>query len=518
MQKKLEPLFGHIGQTRNRQLRAMLSGAEAEETSAIEKTAYRELGLSLLTLVSATVGVVFFYPILLLTTPVIVYLWRKVFKDAYQALCKDHRVTVDVLYALTLILAITSGYLFLITVTSALFCFSHVLLVKTQDHARSNLSSTFGLEQRHVWLLKDEVEIALPLEQLEVGDIVVVHAGDIIPVDGYVMEGAALVDQHMLTGEAQPVEKAAGDYVFATTVLLTGKILLSVDRTGRETTAGQIVDILRHTVDYRAVLVSRGHVLNDRLALPILLLGGLALLTVGPMSATAVFNANMFMSILIVGPLCMLNFLNRTTRNNILVKDGRALEQLSHVDTVVFDKTGTLTREQPYVGKVHIFGEYDEDDILAYAAAAEYRQTHPIAKAILDKASAQQLMLPEMDQAEYKVGYGISVVIDYATVHVGSMRFMAMEGILLPSGAERILDHAQNEGNSVVLVAINRRLVGAIELQATIRLEAKRVIDQLRRRGVTTFHIISGDQETPTQRLAASFGDGQLLRRNPAPG
>ena len=503
IQKKLEPLFG---QTRSRQLRAMLPATGAEETSALEKAAYRELGLSLLNTVCAAVGVVLFYPILLLTTPVVVYLWRDAFTGAYKALFKDHRVTVDVLYSLTTILMITTNYLFLMTTVAALYCLSRVMLIKTQDHARANLSSTFGFEQRHVWLVKDDVEVAMPLEQLEIGDIVAAHAGDIIPVDGYVTEGTALVDQHMLTGEAQPVEKTAGDYVFATTILLTGKISIRVDKTGRDTTAGQIVDILHQTVDYRTALVSRGQVLNDRLALPVLLLGGLALLTVGPAGAMAVFNANMFMSILIVGPLCMLNFLNRTAQNNMLVKDGRALEQLSHVDTVVFDKTGTLTREQPYVGKVHTFGEYDEDDILAYAAAAEDRQTHPIAKAILDAARAHQLLLPEMDQAEYKVGYGISVVIDYATVHVGSMRFMAMEDIPLPSDLERVLAHAQNEGNSVVMVAINRRLVGAIELQATIRSEAKGVIAQLRRRGITTFCIISGDHETPTQRLAQAVG------------
>src|SRR5712692_1286235 len=155
IQKKLEPLFG---QTRSRQLQAMRPVAGAEETSALEKAAYRELGLSLLNMVGAAVGVVLFYPILLLTTPVVVYLWRDAFTGAYQALCKDHRVTADVLYTLTTILMITNNYLFLMTIVAALYCFSRVLLIKTQDHARANLSSTFGLDQRQVWLLKEDVE------------------------------------------------------------------------------------------------------------------------------------------------------------------------------------------------------------------------------------------------------------------------------------------------------------------------------------------------------------------------
>src|SRR5262245_9011000 len=137
LRKTLEPL---LGQTRSRQLLAMRSGAGAGETSALEQTAYRELALSLLNAAGAAVGYVLFYPILLLTTPVVVYLWRDAFKGAYQALLKEHRVTVDVLYALTMILMIANDYLLLMALVAAMYAFSRVLLIKTQDHARANLS------------------------------------------------------------------------------------------------------------------------------------------------------------------------------------------------------------------------------------------------------------------------------------------------------------------------------------------------------------------------------------------
>ncbi len=466
LQKTLEPLFG---QTHSRPLRTRRSGAGAEATSVLEQTAYRELGLSLLTLVSAAVGVVLYYPLLLLTVPVVVYLWRDAFTGAYRALCKDHRVTVDVLYVLTTILAITSGYLFLLAFVAALYCCSRVLLINTQEHARSNVARTFSLDQRQVWLVQDEVEVAMPLAQVAVGDIVVVHAGDIIAVDGYVTEGAAFVDQQRLTGEAQPVEKTPGDYVLATTVLRTGKLYIRVDKTGRETTAGHLVDMFRQTVDSRAIVGSRGQVLAERLALPVLLLGGLALLTVGPPGAMAVLNATLFMGIQIVGPLCMLAYLQRTAQHHMFVKDGRVLEQLAHVDTVVFAKTGTLTRDQLSIGQVHTCGEDEAATLLAYAAAAEDRQTHPIAQAILDAAQAHQLLRPAMQQAEYKVGYGISGVIEDATVHVGSLRFMAMEGIPLPSALHHVVVHAHNEGRSVVLVARNRHLASTMPSPASKR-------------------------------------------------
>ena len=503
LQKTLEPLFG---QTHSRQLRARRSGAGAEATRVLEQTAYRELGLSLLTLVGAAVGVVLYYPILLLTIPVVVYLWRDAFTGAYRALCKGHRVTVDVLYVLTTILAITSGYLFLLTFVAALYCGSRVLLIKNQEHAQSNVARTFGLDQRQVWLVQDEVEVAMPLAQVEVGDMVVVHAGDPIPVDGYVTEGAAFVDQQRLTGEAYPVEKTAGDYVLAATVLLTGKLYIRVDKTDRETTAGHMANMLHQTVDSRAIAGSHGHVLTERLALPVLLLGGLALLTVGPPGAMAVLNAALFMSLQIVGPLCMLAYLQRTAQHHVFVKDGRALEQLAHADTVVFDKTGAVTRDQLSVGQVHTCGEDEAATLLAYAAAAADGQPPPIAHALRAAARAHQLRLPTMQQAESTVGEGISGVIEGATVHVGSLRFMAMEDISLPPDLHRVVRHAHNEGHAVVLVARHRRLVGAIELQATIRAEAQRVIAQLRRRGITTFYIISGDHETPTQRLAQAVG------------
>jgi len=220
----------------------------------------------------------------------------------------------------------------------------------------------------------------------------------------------------------------------------------------------------------------------------------------------AVLNAALFMSLLTVGPLCLLTGLQRTAQHHVFVKDGRALEQVAHADTVVFDKTGAVTRDQLSVGQVHTCGEDEAATLLAYAAAAADGQPPPIAPALRAAARAHQLRLPAMQQAESTVGEGISGVIEGATVHVGSLRFMAMEDISLPPDLHRVVRHAHNEGHAVVLVARHRRLVGAIELQATIRAEAQRVIAQLRRRGITTFYIISGDHETPTQRLAQAVG------------
>jgi Cu2+-exporting ATPase len=222
-----------------------------------------------------------------------------------------------------------------------------------------------------------------------------------------------------------------------------------------------------------------------------------------------------------LGPITLLNYLNLSSRNHVLIKDGRALELLHKVDTVIFDKTGTLTLEQPHVTTVHLCADLDADTVLRHAAAAEQRQSHPIAKAILAAAQERNLSLPAIVDAHYELGYGLRVWLkegDKETegdtlpnevqsktqnlfVRLGSERFMAMEGITIPAKIEAIQAACHDVGHSLVLVAVGEQLVGSIELQPTIRPEAQAVIAALHERKLTTI-IISGDQEAPTRKLA----------------
>jgi Cu2+-exporting ATPase len=189
-----------------------------------------------------------------------------------------------------------------------------------------------------------------------------------------------------------------------------------------------------------------------------------------------------------------------------LVKDGRALELLRNVDTFLFDKTGTLTRERPEVGRVLSYGRASETQLLQWAAAAEHKFSHPIAKAIVEKFRATGLPLPKIDDSKYSVGYGITVGVDGHTVRVGSARFMTHEGIALPPELLRELDLAHDDGNSMVMIGVDGALGGAIELRAAERPEAASVIAGLRARGAKHLAIISGDHEQPTRKLAERLG------------
>ena len=205
------------------------------------------------------------------------------------------------------------------------------------------------------------------------------------------------------------------------------------------------------------------------------------LAVLGPTSALAVMWSGLGANMAILGPLSVLNYLQILSRHGILVKDGRVLESLRQVDTVVFDKTGTLTLEQPTVGKIHCLGDSDENTLLGYAAAAEYRQPHPIAKAIVDKAACKNLERPNLDEASYEVGYGIKVTIDGQRILVGSGRFMSREGIELPEVAVDIQAQAEEEGFSLIYVGINQQLGGILEMHPCIRPEAAEIIQHLKR-------------------------------------
>jgi Cu2+-exporting ATPase len=179
---------------------------------------------------------------------------------------------------------------------------------------------------------------------------------------------------------------------------------------------------------------------------------------------------------------------------------------LCEVDTVLFDKTGTLTRERPEVGRMIAANGCEPIQILRFAAAAERRFHHPIALAILHKAAEQGLRLPMTDATQYKVGYGITVGVDGHRVRVGSRRFMELEGIPLTREVEDALDEAHREGHTMVMVAVDDELGGALELRASIRPEVRDIVQGLRERGVNHIAIISGDHEAPTRKLAQELG------------
>ena len=470
-----------------------------------ENRVNRYLTVSLISLGLTTVGRLSYTAFSLLGVSTLIYVIAPFVQRGYKSLFKERKIDMTVVDFFAVPGMLITGHLVIASLTCSLLYTGFKLVLRTEANSRHNLIDVFGEIPRFVWLLVDEGELRVPFETIETGDIVVVNAGETIPVDGIITDGIASIDQHMLTGESQPAEKGPGDPVFALTIVLSGRIHVQVEKAGKDTVAAQIGDILNRTADYKSSIQSRGIEMSDRSALPTLALGALALPLTGVIGTLAVLSSGLGYNMRIIAPLSVLNFLNVASQSGILIKDGRALERLREVDTIVFDKTGTLTEVQPHVGQIYTFNGDAEDVLLTYCAAAEYKQTHPIARAILEEAKARHLTLPPIEDAEYELGYGLKVKINGKIIRVGSVQFMEMASIVLPPEVQDIQECCSQQGSSLVLVSIDNQLGGAIELRATIRPEMKAVLKKLRQHNLSTY-IVSGDQEGPTQQLARELG------------
>ncbi len=471
-----------------------------EQNDAKEVHQYFVLSIGMLGLM---LGSVVGYPIFGLMSVVgVTYLSMPFILHGYQELFQEHQIGARTLDAVVAVSLLALKSFFVLVLFFVFFYTSKKLLIKTQDQSKQGLINLFTEVPREVWVLKEGVKLQTLFEQLQVGDTIVIHAGELIPIDGTIMEGIGNIDQHKLTGEAQLADKTVGDPVFASTLLMSGKIHIRVDKTGKETVAAKIGEILNNTTDYKLSLQTRGERITDKSALPTLTIGAITLPILGPASAVAILFASFGYNMRIIAPLSVLNYLKMTSKQGILVKDGRALEELRNIDTVVFDKTGTLTQEQPTIATIYNCSTYTQDEILCYAAIAEQRQTHPIARAILQEAQSRHLTLLPVDDAAYQMGYGLKVwVEDDKLIRVGSAKFMELEKIVIPTDIDHIQARCNERGTSLVYVAIGEQLGGVIELRATIRPNTKKVISKLHRRGMTIV-IISGDHKEPTRQLA----------------
>lgn len=307
-------------------------------------------------------------------------------------------MNTDVLFAILLIYFLVTGYFFVDSLYAVMLTVNRKLVTKIKDDSKKTIINVFREQPRFVWLYTNGVEVDHPFEAIKQDDMIVIHASETIPVDGRVTEGIASVDQHILTGESQPVDKSIGDPVFALTIVQSGRLYVQVEKTGEETTAAHIGHILNRTVDSKTNMQLQAEVIGDRTALPTLLFSGLTLPILGLQSAIVVLNSHSGKRLSVAASIGILNFFKLASRKGLLIKDGRHLEALSTVDTIVFDKTGTLTQEQPSVGRIYTSNGYEENEILRYAASAEDKQTHPIACAIVHEAMTRRLELPSLTE------------------------------------------------------------------------------------------------------------------------
>ena len=436
----------------------------------------------------------------------LVYLVLPIWKRAYHDITRRKRFTRMVMESMVLPGTLLTGHFVAAASAYWFLYFALHIVAKAKGRATENLAEMFiAPAHQVVYIMRDGVEIELTLETVQAGDILVVGAGENIPVDGTIVEGQATIDQRLLARKAQYVEKQVGDKVFAATMLLRGRILVSVEQTGQATLASQTQQMLQGMVAFTNTLELRSTDMADRLALPYVAIGAAATVLRGTSSGLAISWSPLDDALYAAGPLSVLNHLNCALQRGILVKDGRSLEVLRQVDTVVFDKTGTLTQAVPQVVHIHTCGIQSEQAILRYAGAAENKQTHPVAQAILAETTARQIELPEAQETSYSVGYGLQVTLEEQRVHVGSLRYMEQQGFVLPETLHQTQQAAHEIGDTLIYIAVEGTIVGAIALRAALRPDTVEAMQQLQALGYRLC-FISGDHKQPTRHLAQRLG------------
>jgi Cu2+-exporting ATPase len=426
-----------------------------------------------------------------------------ILQRAVNSLWRDRKLNIDGLDLLAVGLSGLQGKL----ITPALVITLHELGdILREQTARSTAIKTADLLEaigHYAWVEREGKIVQIASDQVQLGETVIVYPGEQIPVDGTVIQGEATIDQQQLTGESMPIVAEAGTYVYASTLVRSGKIRLKAEKIGTQTRAAASLELLQTAPVHDTRMANYASQVADRLIIPALLLATLVLITTrDPARAAAILTLDFVTGIRVSIPTAFLGALNHTTRHGILVRSGRTLEQLASVDTIVFDKTGTLTQgEVQVVAVTPVVAGLTESKLLRWAAATEQRITHPVAEAIVHYAQQQQIEIPDRHDWQYDVGLGIRATIDNQQVMVGSSKFLQKHGISLDWGEQ--LQPSVN--TALIYVACDGVFQGVIHYTDPLRLDSLALVERLQRLGLE-IHLLTGDSTERAKAVGKELG------------
>ena len=396
------------------------------------------------------------------------------------------------------------------TAGSVMFLLDLGEIMEEWTHKKSvdDLAKKMSLNVSKVWLNVDGKEVLTDVSKIETGDCVTVHMGNVIPLDGVIKEGEGMVNQASLTGEAIPVAKKPGGYVYAGTVLEEGELLIEVKENSGTTKYEKIVAMIEETEKLKSTVESRAEHLADRLV-PYTLAGtGLVyLLTRNVTKALSVLMVDFSCALKLSMPISVLSAMREAQSHGITVKGGKFLEAMAEADTIVFDKTGTITKAQPVVSDVISFCDEEPDELLKIAACLEEHFPHSMAKAVVRAAMDKGLVHEENhSKVEYIVAHGISSRIQDKKVIIGRYHFVFEdEQCVIPQGKEELFESLSGECSHLYL-AIDGVLVAVIAITDPIREEAPQVVSMLRKCGLSKIVMMTGDSERTAEVVAAKVG------------
>ena len=396
------------------------------------------------------------------------------------------------------------------TASSIMFLLGIGELLEEWTHKKSvgDLARSMSLNVSKVWLLQDGQEILVSSNKIKPQDQVVIHMGNVIPFDGEVVCGEAMVNQASLTGESVAVRREKGASVYAGTVVEEGELTILVKQVSGSTRYEKIVAMIEETEKLKSALESKASHLADQLV-PYSLLGtGLTyLITRNTTRALSILMVDFSCALKLAMPIAVLSAIREAASKDITVKGGKYLESVEEATTIVFDKTGTLTKAKPTVAKVVSFCEGSPDEMLRVAACLEEHFPHSMAKAVVNAAREKELEHEEMhSKVEYLVAHGIASTIDEKRVVIGSYHFIFEdENCCIPEGYQETFDQLPEE-YSHLYMAIEGRLAAVICIEDPLREEAEAVINSLRRSGFSKIVMMTGDSERTAAAIAQKVG------------
>ena len=494
------------------------------------------VGLTLPTWLSHRGGGQLFVSLQLALTLPILWLGRSFFLNGFKHLVKGHP-NMDSLVALGTSAAVAyslyssiqvwlgnhhaamSLYYESASVILTLVTLGKYFEARSKGQTSAAIQSLIKLAPQEAQVLREGQEVTLPLDQVQVGDLVRVRPGQKIPVDGHVVEGQSWVDESMLTGESLPVAKKVGDQVVGASLNQQGSLIVETNKVGQDTTLAQIIHLVQAAQGSKAPIAQ----LADRVSavfvpvvMTLALVAGLAWYLIGGQSWA--FALTISIAVLVIACPCALGLATPTAimvgtgkgaEQGILIKSGTALEMAHQVDAVVLDKTGTLTQGQPQVTDVLPLTGWTPDQLLALAAAAEVNSEHPLGQAIVAGARERELALPEVTNFQSLTGYGIRVLNGKNFYFLGNRRMMQEIGLDL-SRAEELAATLAAVGKTPIYVGNREEIIGLIAVADPLKATSPEAVRRLKAMGLQVI-MLTGDNAKTAQALAAEAGIDQVI-------
>ena len=396
------------------------------------------------------------------------------------------------------------------TAGSIMFMLGIGELLEEWTHKKSvdDLARTMSLNVSKVWMVSDGQEVLVPTTQIEAGDEIVVHMGNVIPFDGVVTKGEAMVNQASLTGESVPIRKTLESTAYAGTVVEEGELTILVKEVGGSSRFEKIVSMMEESEKLKSGVESKAEHLADKLV-PNSLGGTILtyLLTRNATKALSILMVDYSCALKLAMPISVLSAIREASLYNVTVKGGKYLEAIAEADTIVFDKPGTLTKAKPTVVDVVPFEDRNADELLRVAACLEEHFPHSMAKAVMDAAAQKGLEHDEMhSKIEYIVAHGIASTINEKRVVIGSAHFVFEdENCVIPEGKQTLFESLPKEYSHLYL-AIEGKLSAVICIEDPLREEASAVVSSLKKAGLSKVVMMTGDSERTARAIAKRVG------------